>query len=247
MGVNELRQTLEQLEKATIEVEKLSFAKSKTEEAKLLSFHSLKYEQAVKEQQKILEKCKTASKEVNEANVNALCDTLFENGDRTIIPHILEALRRIKILPIAKTVVQHLMETSWNPKIVPSDLREELTADVEEIKRCLQNECYRAAIILCGKILEVTLHRVYYDATGMDLLEKAPGTGLGNLLAKITEKGIQIDPGLPNQIHVINQLRVHSVHAKKEPFTPSKEQAHAIYLYTIDVVKKLLGKKSIIK
>lgn len=87
--------------------------------------------------------------------------------------------------------------------------------------------------------METALHRKYFDSTGNDLLEKAPGTGLGNLIAKLNEKGITLDPGLPNQIHLINQIRVFSVHKKQTPFTPSKTQAEAIYLYTMDILDKL--------
>jgi hypothetical protein len=71
------------------------------------------------------------------------------------------------------------------------------------------------------------------------LLEKAPGTGLGNLIAKLADKGVLVDPALTNQIHVINQVRVNSVHVKKDAFRPSKDQAHAMTLYTLDVLKKL--------
>jgi len=38
---------------------------------------------------------------------------------------------------------------------------------------------------------------------------------------------------------LINQVRVFSVHTKKEPFTPSKTQAEAIVLYTMDILDKL--------
>ncbi len=94
-------------------------------------------------------------------------------------------------------------------------------------------------MILCGRVLETALHRKYFDATGNDLLEKAPGTGLGNLIAKLAEKGIALDPGLPNQVHLINQVRVFSVHTKQQAFTPTKLQAEAIVLYTLDILEKL--------
>jgi len=100
-------------------------------------------------------------------------------------------------------------------------------------------QCYRSAIILCGRIMETALHRKYYDATGQDLLEKAPGTGLGNLIAKLADKGIKLDPGLPNQIHLINQVRVFSVHKKKDLFTPTKTQTEAIVLYTMDILERI--------
>ncbi len=124
------------------------------------------------------------------------------------------------------------------PKL-PSEIREDVTADLQEIQRCINAACYRSSVVLCGRVMETALHRKYYEATGNDLLEKAPGTGLGTLIAKLSEHGVKLDPGLPNQIHLINQIRVFSVHTKKESFSPSKKQTEAIFLYTIDILEKL--------
>ena len=124
------------------------------------------------------------------------------------------------------------------PKL-PNEIREDVTADLQEIQRCINAACYRSSVVLCGRVMETALHRKYYEATGNDLLEKAPGTGLGTLIAKLSEHGVKLDPGLPNQIHLINQIRVFSVHTKKESFSPSKTQTEAIFLYTIDILEKL--------
>jgi len=130
-------------------------------------------------------------------------------------------------------------KTSWKMPRLPGEIRDDVTADLQEIQKCVNNGCFRSAVILCGRVMETALHRKYYDATGNDLLEKAPGTGLGTLIAKLSEHGVKLDPGLPNQIHLINQVRVFSVHTKKESFTPSKTQAEAIVLYTLDILDKL--------
>ncbi|MCX6708532.1 MAG: DUF4145 domain-containing protein [Candidatus Woesearchaeota archaeon] len=140
---------------------------------------------------------------------------------------------------LADFAVDEEKKTSWRMPRLPSEVKDEILADLSEIQTCMKAGCFRSAVILCGRIMETALHRKYYDATGQDLLEKAPGTGLGNLIAKLAEKGVKLDPGLPNQIHLINQVRVFSVHTKKEPFSPSKTQAEAIVLYTMDVLDKL--------
>lgn len=124
------------------------------------------------------------------------------------------------------------------PKL-PSDIKEDVSADLNEIQKCVNAGCYRSAVVLCGRVMETALHRKYFEATGNDLLEKAPGTGLGTLIAKLSEHGVKLDPGLPNQIHLINQVRVFSVHTKKESFSPSKTQTEAIVLYTLDILDKL--------
>ena len=125
------------------------------------------------------------------------------------------------------------------PNAVPSDIYPEVEADVNEMQRCFNNGCYRSVVILCGRVLEVILHKKHYEVTENDLLEKSPGIGLGNLIAKMKEKGIELDPGLTQQIHLINQVRVFSVHKKQQPFYPTRNQAQAMMLYTQDSIEKV--------
>ena len=122
---------------------------------------------------------------------------------------------------------------------LPMDVRDELLADLDELKRCYNAKCYRSCVIICGRILEIALHRKYYEKTGRDVLEKSPGIGLGNLIKKMVEKEIKLDPGLTQQIHLINNVRVFSVHKKQQPFKPSKAQTHAIILFSLDTLEKL--------
>ncbi len=122
---------------------------------------------------------------------------------------------------------------------VPADVQPEISADFKELGVCFEAGAFRSAIILCGRILETALHRKYYDITGRDILETAPGIGLGNLIAKLKESDYSLPPGISEQIHLINQVRIYSVHKKSEAFVPSREQAHAIVLFTLDAVKKM--------
>ncbi len=124
------------------------------------------------------------------------------------------------------------------PKL-PSDIRDDMSADISEMQRCFNAGCYRSTTILCGRILETALHRKYFDVTGKDILETNPGIGLGTLIAKLNDKKVEFDPGLTQQIHLINQVRIFSVHKKQNTFTPSKAQANAMVLYTIDVLDKI--------
>ena len=122
---------------------------------------------------------------------------------------------------------------------LPFEIRDEVLYDLAEAERCYNADALRSSIILCGRILETALHRKYYDVTGRDLLETSPGIGLGNILAKLKESNIEIDPAVSQQIHLINNVRIFSVHKKSTAFQPSKEQAQATMLFTIDILKKL--------
>ena len=141
-------------------------------------------------------------------------------------------------MPLPKSAGNGIKLNFEMPEL-PEEIAENIQADVEELKKCFASECYRSSIILCGRIIETALHRKYFEITGKDALEKEPGIGLGKLVARMSEKNVRLDPGLPQQIHFINQVRVFSVHTKQEAFSPSKNQAQATVLYTMDVLGKL--------
>jgi len=124
---------------------------------------------------------------------------------------------------------------------VPREIYSEIKASFDELIKCYEHSCYRSTLILCGRILEIALHKKYIEKTNIDLLEKSPDIGLGNLVLKFKEKKIELDPGLSNQIHLINHLRIASVHKKKQAFSPTRSQAHATILYTLDTLKKLFS------
>ena len=174
----------------------------------------------------------------------------LQNRDVNISQHILvfkksgSFVQKLSVLEKISEIIASSSEQQNNgldlPSInLPSDVRDEVSADIQELKRCFNAECYRSSVVLCGRLLETALHRKYFEVANNDLLEKSPGIGLGNLIAKMEEKGIKLDPGLTNQIHLINQVRIYSVHKKQQPFYPTRAQAHAIMLYTLDVLKKL--------
>lgn len=144
----------------------------------------------------------------------------------------------------SKTVVKEVLNLipKSNSKIkvnVPLEIKEEILSDLNEAKINISSSSYRSAIILCGRALEVALHRKYYDVTKNDLLETSPNIGLGKLIAKLKEKNIFDDSGITQQIHLINNVRISSVHKKQTFVKPTYEQANAIFLYTLDILNKL--------
>ena len=152
-----------------------------------------------------------------------------------------ESLPRISEISSKLSIPKKMVVSGISLKApaLPAEIRSDVAADLSEIEKCFNAGVYRSAAILCGRVLETALHRKYYEATGQDILEKNPGIGLGNLIAKLKEKNIDIDPALTQQIHLINNVRIFSVHKKQEAFIPSKNQAHAIILYTVDVLNRM--------
>ncbi len=175
----------------------------------------------------------------NEPIVNDILEMVpeLDSGDLLLLEKTVNRmLNLVKQLSFPKEKIEKSFVLKAN---VPTDVMAEVKADLVELNKCFNATCYRSAIILCGRLLETALHRKYYEVTGNDLLEKSPGIGLGNIIAKLKDRDILIDPGLTNQIHLINQVRIFSVHKKKEAFNPSMQQTQAMILYTLDILEKL--------
>jgi len=171
---------------------------------------------------RILNKVYDQIKRLDQNNITNTIDAIIEIEDE---------LKKVKVI--------HDFKINLNHKRLPIEVKDEIIADFSETQKCYQNGSYRSSIILCGRVLEIALHRKYFELTNLDILEKNPGIGLGTLIAKLQEKNIKFDPGITQQIHLINQTRIHSVHIKKETFYPTKTQAQAIMLLTQDILEKL--------
>jgi hypothetical protein len=189
------------------------------------------------------------------AELNSLCDADASNP--IFIQKISKLVEEIpasaskqevidRILDLAENIKEpekHSFITKKNALNVPLDVKDDIFADIAELDNCFNAGCYRSVVILCGRLLETALHRKYFEVTGNDALEKNPGIGLGTLIAKLAEKNVAFDPGITNQIHLINQVRISSVHKKKEAFYPSEAQTRAMVLYTLDILDKIFRKK----
>ncbi len=144
-----------------------------------------------------------------------------------------------KLAELLSQVKEPPEEMTYKIPKLPDAIHDEIVADLKEIKRCFESGSYRGCTILCGRVLETMLHRKYYESTSKDILETNPSIGLGTLIAKLRERGVYIEPGLNEQIHLVNQVRINSVHKKKQVFVPSKDQSYAIILFTLDILKKM--------
>lgn len=182
-------------------------------------------------------------------DVNNLAPEEIEQSGKTNMISLIEKLDKGK--DVDKVMIDQLqnlfneikiIETEDKIKIpmsIPSEIFPEIEMDVNELNKCFNSGCFRSSVIICGRIMEVALHRKYFEATGNDLLEKSPGIGLGNLIAKMKDRNIEFDPGITQQIHLVNQVRIFSVHKKQQPFYPTKQQTYAMILYTMDILEKL--------
>ena len=176
--------------------------------------------------------------EKGEPRLLNVLEKIEKNFDDKKIEIVLQDLEKLENL--SKSIKTKTKTFNFEIKsTIPIEIESEITSDLKELERCFTYACYRSSVILCGRVLETALHRKYYELTGNDLLEKSPGIGLGKIIAKLKEKQIELPPGLSQQIHLINQVRIFSVHKKSTNFQPNKEQTNAIILYTLDILNKV--------
>lgn len=181
---------------------------------------------------------------------NDLKKQLQQNQDLVQLTELLEGISNIKDktdLVVKSNKAKRMIQSIdvsvkgifTKPRNLPDAIDHEVLEDIDELNKCFESGCYRSTIILCGRILETCLFRKYYDLTQKDILETSPNLGLGKLIAKLRDLEVRFDPGLTQQIHLINNIRVSSVHKKKDLFIPSSQQTRAIVLFTMDAVSKL--------
>tara|TARA_Y100000310_G_scaffold330571_1_gene402460 strand:- start:617 stop:1384 length:768 start_codon:yes stop_codon:yes gene_type:complete len=220
------------------------------------------YDFAAKKQQYHIQAYHTAFQQLKNASISLHQYAADHRDQQSTIAQISALLQKIytaydeqafKLVQSTFNSLQELTESipeekqnealTLNPDIIPKDIKSDIEADISEMQRCFTHECFRSCIILCGRVLETVLHRKYYEVTNNDLLEKSPGIGLGNLIAKLRDKEVSLPPGIANQIHLINQARISSVHKQQEAFYPTKAQTEAVILLTIDTASQLFSKQ----
>ncbi|MFW6013636.1 MAG: hypothetical protein ACOCZQ_00855 [Nanoarchaeota archaeon] len=240
---NELLTSLRELRDTISDIEKSSEDKNRHKNHKTSDFHLLKADYKKIKVNNCVEKLQnkifalTSNLDKNNPDNDLILEMLKLSKNQQLLVDNLSRL--IDLAGCLKQKSETSQGTIQIPDNLPDKIAPEIRADFRELERCFNAGCYRACTIICGRVIEVCLHRKYFEVVGVDLLEKNPGIGLGKLIAKMYEKNISLDPGLSQQVHLINQVRIYSVHKKSESFYPSKEQAYAMVLYTMDVVRKL--------
>jgi len=117
--------------------------------------------------------------------------------------------------------------------------RDDFLETLDEIRICFDEDCFIAAIALCGKILEVCLK----EALLRNGQQFDPNSGIGTLIKMIRERvpNEYLDPTLMNVANIINTSRITAVHAKERIPIPSRDQAIMVIFATRDVVRRNLS------
>ncbi len=114
--------------------------------------------------------------------------------------------------------------------------KDDFIRTVEEVGICFDNECYIAAIGLCGKVLEVCLKEILIRNN----IEFDPNSMVGSLIRLIERQAPHeyTDPALRNIVNIINTSRITAVHAREEIPVPSRDQAIMVIFATRDILAR---------
>lgn len=119
---------------------------------------------------------------------------------------------------------------------LPEDVTENVNLTYKEILVCYRYECFLAAIVLCGKIIETILSALFESVGG----EKADKLGFHSLRSRLKKAGYSFEASLDSQFHVINAHRNKAVHGNI--VVPSRDEARGIIYLTKDVMHKAVNK-----
>lgn len=121
---------------------------------------------------------------------------------------------------------------------VPIEIRTEIATDIDEIKKCYSSGAYRAAIVFCGRMLEIALARKYFEKFHVDLIEKK--LTLGQLIIECKKKIGIFTPGLDSLCDTINKIRKPSIHKSSEGiYLPGPQDTIGVFNLVQGVLQKL--------
>jgi hypothetical protein len=125
---------------------------------------------------------------------------------------------------------------------VPVEIREELEIDFDEIRKCYFGGAFKAALSICGRVLEVVLARKYYEKTKVDTINAR--WPIGQLIKKCFDEKVLNNPAVGDICNLINKSRINSVHMTVTLYKPGPDDTRSIIEFTRGLIKKLYLKSS---
>jgi hypothetical protein len=165
-----------------------------------------------------------------------IVNELLTSKERIRLDAIEENIMEMKNVFAELRALGSLPQFGLNLDRIPSEIRAEIAEDVGEVVKCYSVGAYRAAIVFCGRIIEVALARKYYESTGIDPIEKK--WTLGQLLNECRKK-LELPPALDDACKMVNKVRVYSVHKKKGVYLMGPHDVLAAFYFVQSIVEKL--------
>ncbi len=152
------------------------------------------------------------------------------------------------VLPLTELELQ--LNRSQVLSTIPTAIRGEVKADLEDVERCYSVQSYRGVMTFCGRILEVALGRKYCEVklqrSEVNGIEEAArrisDLTLGQIAQKCRDENIINDiPGLDEYVKLINSVRIPSVHHKQKLYVPGRDAAKGAISITIEALRTIFA------
>lgn len=162
-----------------------------------------------------------------------------ENKAIDKINDLLFSPKKIK-KPIQEEFVDELLEKIKSTKLAL--IKEIVEADFKEIKKCVNQEAYKATVILCGSILEAVLLDWLSDIKKRNYLREREDLSFFDMIKEMEKTGV-FDRKLTNYAHKVRDYR-NLVHPKKM-LREEIELNSEIVIDMIWKLKKILEKRDL--
>jgi hypothetical protein len=174
---------------------------------------------------------------VDELRINIeKVDTSIIEGYIREMKNILSELRALAELQRLQYTPE--LELGIDLELIPFEIRTDIAADIDEIKKCYSSGAYRAAIVFCGRMLEIALARKYFEKTHVDPIKQK--WTLGRLINESKKKIGIFQPGLDSLCETINKVRIPSIHRVREGiYLPTPQDVVGVFHLVQSVLQKL--------
>ena len=140
------------------------------------------------------------------------------------------------------------IESNERPQAVPCELEQllaelsgvnhkfelEVFRDLNEVRGCLKANALRAALSMCGRVLELSLKQILHR----NQIAYQSDWMVGRLLQEIETAGIYLDKSLKNTFNIIKEQRNCGIHHNEGVPIPSRNQVLGVIHHVCDTVER---------
>ena len=127
------------------------------------------------------------------------------------------------------------------PSCFEKDTLDAIAQELEEASVCYENKCYKATVMLCGKVIEILIKNVYTPVTGKKIYtinrnRKQNERSFKNMCNDLRAQGMLLSRGVGEMLDLINAHRNGAAH---EIRIIGQDEAYSIALLTNDAMNRI--------
>ncbi len=123
--------------------------------------------------------------------------------------------------------------------ISKSDVKEDIKRTYKEVVQLFLRGFYVSSIIMCGKVMEICMHQVYFDEKKESLFKINSRIGLGQSFKELVKIGYTFPPETWSVLTLIKEYRNANVHKRVEDNEPTRLETKVVVLLSKKIVLEL--------